>query len=238
MELSGRCAPVKLPARLTLEAVAQMTASVDQALAAAPPIVALVGAGDDTFCLGLALEATHEGEPATSRFADLLLKLHRAPKPLLAIVDGRAIGGGLGIAAACDWIVATEGSTFALPELLWGLVPAIIWPVIADRMAPHVARTWTVSARARSAMEAQAAGLVDQVVAPGSLEAAIARAERMLVRLETGALVKFREWTRTSRGLSIPDALGQGAAITATLLQRPAARARWAAFAAGDVPWA
>ncbi len=238
MELSDRCATVRLPSSLTLETVAQLAATLDVAIASAARIVVLTGAGEGTFCLGLALDATHDGQPATARFADVLLTLHRAPKPLLAVIDGQAIGGGLGLAAACDWVVATDESTFALPELLWGLVPAIIWPVVADRMAPHVARHWTIAARTRTAAEAHAAGLVDAVIARSGLDAAIGRAERMLVRVEPEALGRFREWTRASRGLSLGDALAQGAALTAALLRQPTARARWAAFESGDVPWA
>src|SRR5687768_10554164 len=125
MELIGARAVVTLPERLTADSVAGVASALEAALASPARVVALTGAAEGTFCLGLALDAPDDSHPATARFADLLLSLHRAPKPLLAIVDGQAIGGGLGLASACDWVVASDRSVFALPELLWGLVPAI-----------------------------------------------------------------------------------------------------------------
>ena len=144
--------------------------------------------------------------------------MHWSSKPLVAVVDGRAIGGGMGLACACDWVLATERSTFALPELLWGLVPAIIWPIITDRMAPHVARQWTLTAHARSAAEGLAVGLVDDLVADGQLDAAVRRATRMLRRLDPTALVRLRSWARASRQQDLTVALRRGAAMTAEMV--------------------
>jgi enoyl-CoA hydratase/carnithine racemase len=230
-------ATVRLPVDLDAASLAALTRDVHEALASAAPAVALVGATADTFCVGLALgSGTHDEAPPRA-FADLLAALHEAPKPLLAVVDGRAIGGGMGLACACDWVVATERSTFALPELLWGLMPAIIWPVLTDRMAPHAVRQWTVSAHTRSAVEAHAAGLVDTLVSSADLDRAIARGARTLRRLDPDALRRLRGWARESRRHDLPAALQLGAEITASLLRQPAVRRRWDAFAAGESPW-
>ena len=193
MELIGARAVVTLPERLTPESVGRIAVSVEAAFASPARVVSLTGAAEGPFCLGLALDSPRENDVAAAAFADLLLALRRAPKPLLAIVDGPAIGGGLGLVSACDWVIATDRSTFALPELVWGLVPAIIWPVVSDRMAPHAARQWTISAHTRTAHDAAAAGLIDDVVAHPSLPAAIARSGRMLGRLDTTALIRFRD---------------------------------------------
>ena len=237
MELMSGIQGIRLPERLDTLSVARLSEELVTALGSAAPVLGLTGATDQVFCLGLALDASHDGITETRAFADLLLALHRAGKPLMAVVDGQAIGGGLGLAAACDWVIATDRSTFALPELLWGLVPAIIWPVVADRMAPHVARHWTISAHTRGAAEALTTGLVDDVVAPDQLSGAVRRAQRMLGRLEPGALVRFRAWARESQGEALPRALTRGAEITAALLHSPPARERWATFAAGEAPW-
>jgi polyketide biosynthesis enoyl-CoA hydratase PksH len=138
-------ATVRLPIDLDAASMAALTRDLQAALDSPAPVVALIGATEDTYCLGLAVGSS-DGGAATFAFSDLLTTMHRARKPLLTIVDGRAIGGGMGLACACDWVVATERATFALPELLWGLVPAIIWPVLTDRMAAHVVRQWTISA--------------------------------------------------------------------------------------------
>ncbi len=235
MELT--MATVRLPRDLDAMSIKALTRDLDEALASPAPVVAVTGADDDTFCLGLAVGSSLDGSAPTHAFADLLTAMHLARKPLVAVVDGRAIGGGMGIACACDWIVATDRATFGLPELLWGLVPAIIWPVITDRMAPHVARQWTLSAHSRTAAQGLDAGLVDEVVTPEALEPALRRAARTLHRLEPAALSRLRQWARASRQHELPDALRLGADITADLVQQPAVRRRWQAFAAGDSPW-
>jgi enoyl-CoA hydratase/carnithine racemase len=228
---------VRLPVDLTADSMATLSNDLHAAVASSAPIVTLIGATDDTFCIGLAVGADRGGEVRTQAFAELLVTMHEAPKPLLAVVDGRAIGGGMGLACACDWVVASERASFALPELLWGLVPAIIWPVITDRVAPHVARQWTLSAYSRSAEEAFAAGVVDELRSAGQLEQGIARAHRTLKRLEPGALRCLRRWSRESRVHALPQALRRGAEITAAMVSQPAVQDRWRAFAEGGSPW-
>jgi enoyl-CoA hydratase/carnithine racemase len=235
MELSP--ARVALPTSLDGPSVAALARALADALASPAPVVALTGASDTTFCLGLAIGAGTAGDDATGAFADLLTTLHLAPKPLLAIVDGQAIGGGLGLACACDWIVATERAVFALPELLWGLVPAIIWPVVTARLAPPIARRWTLSAHTRTAAEGAAAGLVDELVPTAQLPRGVARATRTLARLDAEALRRLRSWARASTLLDVPAALHAGAGITAEMLARPVVRDRWLAFERGEAPW-
>jgi len=231
-------ATIRLPERLDAGSVARLADDFAAAVSSGAPVLTLTGATAEIFCLGLALDGAREGAPETGAFADFLLALHRAPRPTLAVIDGQAIGGGLGIGACCDWVIASDRSRFALPELLWGLVPAIIWPVVSDRMAPHEARRWTISAHTRSAADALAAGLIDDMVDPAALGRASSRAIRMLSRLEPTALVRFREWAQASRREALPDALAHGASITAELICMPPARTRWSAFLAGETPWA
>jgi len=230
-------ARVRLPIDLDAASLDRLARDLHDAAASPAPIVALVGATPDAFCLGLAIGSAARDEAPTHAFSDLLTAMHRTPKPLLAVVDGRAIGGGMGLACACDWVIATERATFALPELLWGLVPAIIWPVLTDRMAPHTVRQWTVSAHGRSAEAAREAGLVDTLVESAGLERAIERASRTLRRVDSDALQCLREWARDSHRYDLPGAVHAGAEITAAMLRRPEVRRRWDAFAAGASPW-
>ncbi|MBY0496955.1 MAG: enoyl-CoA hydratase/isomerase family protein [Cyanobacteria bacterium] len=229
-------ATVRLPIDLDAASMAKLTRELQAALDSPAPIVMLIGADADTYCLGMAIGSS-SGGAATFAFSDLLSALHRSPKPLLTIVDGRAIGGGMGLACACDWVVATERATFALPELLWGLVPAIIWPVLTDRMAPHVVRQWTVSAHSRSATGAQAAGLVDDLVPHDHLDRGMSRGLRTLRRLDPAALQRLRSWARESRHDDLPAALRRGAAITGAMVGQPSVQRRWESFAAGESPW-
>lgn len=234
MELT---ASIVLPARIDPPAVAALAAALDAAMRGPARVVVLSGASPEVYCHGLAIDTASDGAAAPAAFAALFTALHQAPKPLLAAVDGAAIGGGFGLACACDWVVATDRATFGLPELLWGLVPAIIWPAITDRMAPHTARAWTIAAHTRPAAEARAAGVVDDLVAAGALDTAVRRGARALARLEPQALVRLRAWARESRALPMAEAVAAGARLTGAMMIEPHVQARWRAFAEGEVPW-
>jgi polyketide biosynthesis enoyl-CoA hydratase PksH len=230
-------ATVRLPVDLSAVTLPALTRDFECALASPAPVVIVTGADADTFCLGLAVGSGTTDAAPTHAFANLLAMMHGAPKPMLAVVDGRAIGGGMGLACACDWVIATERATFGLPELLWGLVPAIIWPVLTDRMAPHAVRQWTISAHTRSAIEAETTGLVDALIPSLAIDRAMQRAAHHLCRLDARALQRLRQWARQSRQLDLPAALNTGADITAAMLREPAVTQRWSAFVAGEAPW-
>jgi enoyl-CoA hydratase/carnithine racemase len=235
MELTP--ATVRLPKDLDPASVVALCRDFEAALASEAPVVAFTGADADTFCLGMAIGSSLGGSSAARAFSMLLARMHEAPKPLLAVVDGRAIGGGMGLACACDWVVATTHSTFALPELLWGLVPAIIWPVITSRMAPHVARQWIISAHTRTASDGLGAGLVDDITSSDRLDRSVRRAVRSLRRLDPEALRRWRAWARTSPRHDLPEALRIGADITADMMRQPSVRQRWQTFEQGGTPW-
>ena len=236
MELADT-ATVRLPAELSPGSVGPLRAALDAAFEGPARVVVLTGADDATFCTGLALDPA-EGRPVeTAAFAEVLALVADAPKPTAAFVDGRAIGGGLGLAATCDWVVATERATFALPELLWGIIPAMIWPLVVARLGESGARRWTVSAHARSAQDARDAGLVDELAATGRELRDLQRATRMLLRAEPTALRHLRRWARETRQQPLDDVLVRGADLTGRMATAPTSAARVAAFRNGEAPW-
>jgi enoyl-CoA hydratase len=98
--------------------------------------------------------------------------LERLPMPAIAVVEGPAVGSGVEIAAACDFIIATPGASFRTPEALWGTVGATqrLPRIIGKRLAKDLMFT----GRALGAEEAREAGLVARLVAPEALAACIA----------------------------------------------------------------
>jgi len=129
-------------------------------------LLVLRGAGG-VFCTGMDLEdAAHEiGQPATARgasFFRLLRRFTTSSRVVVAIVDGRADGGGVGLAAACDFVFASERARFALPEALWGLVPSSVLPFLVRR-APRLGYSMMLSTLPVEARAAERAGLVDAV---------------------------------------------------------------------------
>lgn len=100
--------------------------------------------------------------------AKMLKALHDIPALTVALVEGAAMGGGAGIVAACDTAVAVKGAKFAFSEVKLGLIPATIAPYVIEAIGPRRARSLFATAELFTADQAQAYGLVDQVVASSS----------------------------------------------------------------------
>jgi isohexenylglutaconyl-CoA hydratase len=97
-------------------------------------------------------------------FGALLARLAELPVPTIAVVAGPAAGGGAGLAAACDFVLAHSSATFATPETGLGIPPAQIAPFIAARIGRHAAARLLCDGRRLDAQEALHIGLVDAVV--------------------------------------------------------------------------
>lgn len=108
------------------------------------------------------------------RFARMLRTLSTLSKPTIARVQGAALGGGTGLAAACDMAVATSDAVFSTSEVKFGIIPAVISPYVLRAMGPRHAMRYFQTAERISAERALAIGLVHEVAAPDQLDAAIA----------------------------------------------------------------
>ncbi|WP_028534864.1 enoyl-CoA hydratase-related protein [Paludibacterium yongneupense] len=133
-------------------------------------VVALGGRGRD-FCAGADLDwmrrmgdldARHNRDDADT-LAELLQRLAQMPQPVLARVQGAAIGGGLGLAAACDIVLAARDAHFALSEVRLGLIPATIAPYVVDAIGQRQASRYALSGERFDADEALRLGLVHLV---------------------------------------------------------------------------
>jgi methylglutaconyl-CoA hydratase len=141
--------------------------------------VILTGAGP-VFCAGADLrwmgsEAVTMAEARTD--AESLLMLLRAiddcPCPVIGKIQGPAFGGGIGLIAACDIVVARADATFALSEVRVGLVPAVIAPLLLRKTGLSFLRRYGLTGEPFSASIAKEAGLVHEVVEPSSLDARV-----------------------------------------------------------------
>lgn len=108
------------------------------------------------------------------RFARMLRTLSTLSKPTIARVQGAALGGGTGLAAACDMAVATSDAVFSTSEVKFGIIPAVISPYVLRAIGPRHALRYFQTAERISAERALAIGLVHEVAAPDQLDAAIA----------------------------------------------------------------
>jgi methylglutaconyl-CoA hydratase len=102
----------------------------------------------------------------------MLQTLYQFPRPTLAVVQGAALGGGVGLVAACDMAVASEAAVFGLSEVRLGLIPAVISPYVIAAIGERACRGLFLTGERFSAHEAYRLGLVRAVVPPAELDAA------------------------------------------------------------------
>jgi methylglutaconyl-CoA hydratase len=107
------------------------------------------------------------------RLRALLDALDGCPAPVVAAVQGHALGGGCGLVACCDVVIASPGAQFAFSEVKLGIVPAVISPFVLARIGPGAARRWFVTGERFSADTALRIGLVHELAE--DLDAAVSR---------------------------------------------------------------
>jgi methylglutaconyl-CoA hydratase len=204
---------------LTNEMIGQLTAGLDQASRDAEArVVVLRGAGKD-FCTGLDLDEFYRSAEATEaehrreadQIAGVLLRLMQLRRPTVALVQGRALGIGATLAAACDLVVASDGATFAFPEVTYGFVPAFAAAILPRLIGERAAFELLLTGRTLRATEARALGLVSRLVADEGFDAVTASVIR---HLGAGTVETFETMKHTFReleGKSLEEALAIGA---------------------------
>ncbi len=131
--------------------------------------------------------------------AELMRTLDGLSKPVIAQVQGAAYGGGVGLIACCDVVIAAETASFCLSETRLGLIPAVISPYVVAAIGARQARRWCVSAEAFDAATALRLGLVHEVVAPERLAA---RVDELLATLAGNGPQAMREAKRLVRDVA------------------------------------
>jgi methylglutaconyl-CoA hydratase len=104
--------------------------------------------------------------------AEAVWQLNRAPVPTIALVQGGCFGGGTGVVAACDVVIAADNAIFSIAEVRWGLTAAIIIPQLNDAIGVRQMRRYALTGERFDAKEAHRIGLVHQVVPLSELAAA------------------------------------------------------------------
>jgi methylglutaconyl-CoA hydratase len=140
----------------------------------------LTGAGS-SFCAGADLawmvativQPHHENVADARELASMFESLDSLPFPLIGRVQGPALGGGTGLVAVCDLVVAAEHAVFGFTEVKLGLVPSVIAPYALAKIGRSAARELFLTGARFDAAKARAIGLVHQVVREADLDAAI-----------------------------------------------------------------
>ncbi len=138
-------------------------------------------AGADLDWMRHAADWTHDdNQKDAAALAEMLHKLHSLPMPTIALVDGHAIAGGMGLVSACDIVVATKKAQFGLSEVHLGLTPATISPYVIEAVGPRMARALFVTGERFDVAFGEKIGLVHYAVEDAD---ALAEMEEYLAKL-------------------------------------------------------
>ena len=139
--------------------------------------------------------------------ADAVQRLNQVPVPTVALVHGGCFGGGTGIIAACDVVIAAEDAVFSIAEVRWGLTAAIILPQLADAIGVRQLRRYALTGERFGAAEARRIGLVHEVVPLADLESAGAKVVEQLLANGPEALAETKRLAMESSfgGMGVDD---------------------------------
>lgn len=170
--------------------------------------VILTGAGP-VFCAGADLHwmgsetvTMAEARKDAESLLELLRAIDDCPCPVIGKIQGPAFGGGLGLIAACDIVIARADATFAFGEVRLGLVPAVIAPFLLRKTGPSFLRRYGLTGEPFSSSIARDAGLVHEVVEPSALDVRVDHVAELVSRSAPGAVRETKALLRQLNALS------------------------------------
>ncbi len=218
--------------------IAELKAAITECdFAADVRVVALRGAGKD-FCAGLDLEellasadlSPEENEKRAMELGGIFVALRELPKVVVAVVEGRALAGGCGLATACDLVVASTGAQFGYPEINRGFVPAMVLTMLRRAVGEKVAFDLAATGRLVVAEEAEQMGLVSRVVVAGDFEDEVGKLLTQLAGFSGSALALTKHQIYQLDDLGFDAGIRLGARVNALARQTPDFRKAIEAF--------
>ena len=200
-------------------------------------VVAVRGAGRD-FCAGMDLNellasAEHtveQNREAALHFGGIFVRMRQIPKPVVAVVQGRALAGGCGLATGCDLVLAAASAQFGYPEVQRGFVPAIVMTLLRRAVGEKVAFDLAATGRLLDATEAAAVGLVSRVYEDADFEEQTSDVLRALAAASPSALALTKQQFYQLDGMTFEDGIRLGADVNAVSRSTPDFRAALTAF--------
>jgi methylglutaconyl-CoA hydratase len=150
-----------------------------------------------------------ENRADARRFAGMLRRLSGMSKPTIARIQGAALGGGTGLAAACDMAIASRDASFATSEVKFGIIPAVISPYVLRAIGPRQSLRYFQSAERFSAQRAYEIGLVNEVCELDALDATLARLIEPLIAGAPLAQQAAKDLIAAIDGRPIDDAVSE-----------------------------
>lgn len=175
-------------------------------------VIILTGIGK-SFCAGADLNwmrnvvqySYEQNYKESLKLAQLMYSIFTHPKPIIAKVNGAAIGGGVGLMSACDILISTDDSQFGLSEVKLGLVPAAISPFVMSRIGQALARELFVTGERINAQRALEIGLLNKIVPYYKLDEAVDEKVQLIVNNGPEAIKKVKEMIFTVTQLKFPE---------------------------------
>ncbi len=200
-------------------------------------VIALRGAGRD-FCAGMDLnellasadQTMEQNRKAALHFAEMFVRMRRLPKPVVALVHGRALAGGCGLATACDIVLTAESAQFGYPEVQRGFVPAIVMTMLRRAVGEKIAFDLASTGRLLDGTEAAGAGLASRVYEDADFEEQAGEVLRVLAETSPTALAFTKQQFYQLDGVSFEEGLRLGADVNAVSRSTPDFRAALSAF--------
>ncbi len=185
-------------------------------------VVLLTGAGKD-FCSGMDLRTFADDasgdlakfQAEARNMAGLLLDMRRHPKPIVASVQGRALGGGCGIATAADLVLASDSAQFGYPEINIGFVPAIVMAILRRLVSEKRAFELIASGEAISARTALDYGMINRVFDAATFERGVEEFVANVAAKSTSALARAKELFYRTDVMQFEAAIQAGAEVNA-----------------------
>lgn len=204
-------------------------------------VVGLRGAGRD-FCAGADLaellasadRTPQENEANARQLGEVFIRMRRLPKPVVAVVHGRALAGGCGLATACDLVVAHAEAQFGYPEVTRGFVPAMVMTMLRRAVGEKVAFDLVATGRLLSAEEAVHAGIVSRVLPADRFEAASTALVEELAGMSATALALIKQQLYELEGRDFEAGIALGASVNAVARATPDFRAAVSRFVKKD----
>lgn len=229
--------------RLTPELLAELESVFMSAFADENVRVVLLRSNGPAFCLGMDLsrlvdeEDQRALERAVSAYGRLLLSIYLAAKPVVAVVGGEVVAGGVGLVAACDIVVAAEEAVFELSEVLFGLIPANVLPYLfCLRLSPQKTRYLILASKRIGAREAANIGLADECFAAEDMEKGVKALFKRLMRSSPSALARAKLFTQEIYGRDHAEVRAHAESTLLELAGSDGVRSALQAFQDGDTP--
>jgi len=199
-------------------------------------VVAVRGAGKD-FCAGMDLHEllasadrpVEQNRDAALHFGGVFLRMRALPKPVVAVVQGRALAGGCGLATACDLVLAAESAQFGYPEVQRGFVPALVMNMLRRAVGEKVGFD-LATGRLLAAREAEVKGLVSRVFPDDVFDDRVAEVLRVLCSISAGSLALTKQQFYRLDGISFEEGVRLSANVNAVSRTTPDFRSAIAAF--------